>query len=95
MIAYWDFVPQQTRASSSTFLRGESPAEYEDFDAAVAAANAWIAANPGVRIVTVETVTLPNIWREDERGSADGALRTSGESRSFWHQFVRVWYEAP
>jgi len=36
---------------------------------------------------------LPNIFSRYEEGSRDTSLGTSGESPSFWHQFIRVWYE--
>jgi len=87
MIAYRDFVPQQTKPAG--FL---SPAEHESFDAAVAAANAWLLENH-VRVVNIETVVLPNIFSRFEEGSADSSLGTSGESPSHWHQFIRVWYQ--
>jgi hypothetical protein len=88
MLRYQDFVPRMTKPAA--FL---SPAEHESFEAAVAEANQWIADN-AIRIISVETVVLPNIWSRYEEGSADAALGTSGDSPSFWHQFIRVWYEA-
>ena len=87
MLRYHDFVPQMTKPAA--FL---SPAEYESFDKALIAANQWIKEND-LKVVTVETVVLPNIWSRFEEGSRDTSLGTSGESPSFWHQFIRVWYE--
>jgi hypothetical protein len=87
MLQHRDFVPKMTKPAA--FF---SPAEHESFDAALAEANAWIAAS-GVRVVNVETVVLPNIWSRYEEGSRDTALGTSGESPSFWYQFIRVWYD--
>src|SRR2546430_16799671 len=87
MLRYQDFVPKMTKPAA--FL---SPAEHESFDAALTAANRWIKENE-IRVVNVETVVLPNIWSRYEEGSRDPSLGTSGESPSFWHQFVRVWYE--
>jgi hypothetical protein len=69
-----------------------TPAEYESFEAAEAAVNAWLE-QERVEIVNIETVVLPNLWREE--GSEDPALRTSGDFVSSWHQFIRVWYRAP
>jgi hypothetical protein len=89
MLRYQDFVPKVVKPAA--FL---SPAEYESFDAALAEANQWIAANR-IRAVNIETVMLPNIWSRFEEGSRDTSLGTSGESPSFWHQFIRVWYEPP
>jgi len=86
-LRYRDFVPKMTRPAA--FL---SPAEHESFDAALEAANHWIRQS-GIRVINVETVVLPNIWSRYEEGSGDTVLGTSGESPSFWHQFIRVWYE--
>jgi hypothetical protein len=87
MLRYQDFLPKMTKPAA--FL---SPAEYESFDAALAAANLWIKENE-IRVVTIETVVLPNIFSRYEEGSRDSSLGTSGESPSFWHQFIRVWYQ--
>ncbi len=87
MLRHQDFVPQMTKPAA--FL---SFAEHESFDAALAAANEWIKDN-GIRVINVETVVLPNIFSRYEEGSRDTSLGTSGESPSFWHQFIRVWYE--
>ena len=87
MLRYHDFVPKMTKPPA--FL---SPAEHESFEAALAAANQWIKEND-IKVVCVETVVLPNIWSRYEEGSRDTSLGTSGESPSFWHQFIRVWYE--
>lgn len=87
MIAFHDFVPEQMTAGGWL-----TPAEYESFEAAVAAANQWLA-QAGVRVLGVETVVLPNLHSRYEEGSTDPALRTHGDMPSSWHQFVRVWYE--
>ena len=88
MIRYQDFVPKQTKEWGLL-----SPAEYESFDAALAAANKWIKENE-IKVLNVETVVLPNIWGRYEEGSADAALATPDGTFNTWHQFVRVWYEA-
>jgi hypothetical protein len=67
-----------------------SPAEHESFEAALADANRWIKENE-IRVVSVETVVLPNIWNRFEEGSDDPALAVA--DLIFWHQFIRVWYE--
>jgi len=87
MLRYQDFVPKMTKPPA--FL---SPAEHESFDAALTAANQWIKEND-IKVICVETVVLPNIWSRYEEGSRDTSLGTSGESPSFWHQFIRVWHE--
>ena len=65
-------------------------AEYETFQAAVAAANQWIREEK-IQLVQLETVVLPNIWRSVEEGTADASLNATGNIAT-WHQFVRVWY---
>ena len=88
MIAFQDFVPQQT-APGGMLHR----AEYETFEAAVAAANVWIQQN-SIRVLHVETVVLPNIWSSYAQGTADANLSSLGDVGR-WNQFVRVWYETP
>ena len=87
MLRYRDFVPKMTKPPA--FLL---PAEHESFDAALEDANRWVSENR-IRVVNIETVVLPNIWSRYEEGPADAALGT-GDSLNFWHQFIRVWYEA-
>jgi hypothetical protein len=88
MLRHQDFVPKMTKPGAWF-----SPAEHESFEAALADANRWIAENR-IRVINVETVVLPNIWSRYEEGARDTSLATSGESPSFWHQFIRVWYDA-
>jgi len=86
-LAYRDFAPKRLRK------RMIGADEYEDLNESVAAAAHWIR-HQGVDVVNVETVALPNIWRKDEEGTADGSLRGGGNEDYLtqWHQFVRVWY---
>lgn len=89
MLAYRDFAPRSLSPSKWNQIMGTE--RYETFDAAVAAANAWIAAER-VKVVHVETVVFPNVDEKGEEGTADGRVTTmSGWAN--WHQFVRVWYE--
>lgn len=87
MLRYQDFVPQI--AAPAAFFKA---ATYESFDAALEAANQWIAEND-IRVRNVETVVLPNMWYPTEEGSHDTALHQYGNSLNLWHQFIRVWYE--
>lgn len=87
MLSYKDFVPREISASG--FMRA---GEYESFDHALAAANEWLAQN-NISLLKIETVVLPNIHSRWEQGSADAAIRTSGDSPSQWHQFLRIWFE--
>lgn len=86
MLKYKDFVPKEISASG--FFRA---GEYESFDDAVAAANQWLAESR-VRLIRIETVVLPNIHSRWEEGSGDASIRTSGDSPSQWHQFLRCWF---
>ena len=86
MLQYKDFVPKQISAPG--FIK---PGEHENFDDAVAAANAWLSENR-VNVISFETVVLPNIWSQWEEGSGDASLGIGGSSPSHWHQFLRCWY---
>ena len=85
MIRFQDFAPRQL-ARAGIFRS----AEYETFEAAVAAAGEW-ANQQQVRVINVETVVLPNLWREE--GTEDSSVQVF-DGHATWHQFVRVWYEA-
>lgn len=85
-LKYIDFVPKQTKAPGLV-----RQGEYEDFNAAVQAANEWLHQHP-VQLLNFETVVLPNMWKQWEEGSVDASLSTSGDSPSQWHQFLRCWY---
>ena len=69
MLRYQDFVPKMVKPAA--FL---SPAEHESFEAALAEANSWIKENE-IRVVSVETVVLPNIWSRYEEGTGDAGPR--------------------
>jgi hypothetical protein len=84
MLQYRDFVPELS------VITPDGQEIYASFDDAVRAARAWLASNP-VRVLQIETVVLPNIWKEGEGGPSDPSLKTS--PRSTWHQFVRVWFD--
>lgn len=86
VLKYKNFVPRATREAG--FFTRE---DYENFDAAVAAADAWIA-ETGVELVQIETVVLPNMFASGEKGPNDTFIYQSGDMSSHWHQFVRVWY---
>jgi len=65
---------------------------YESFAAALHAANEFVS-NRSVKVLNVETVVLPNVWDDDEQGTADPSNKTLADFASTWHQFIRVWYE--
>ena len=85
MLRHRDFVPQMTMTPG--FIR---PAEYESLEEAVEALNAWLETSE-VKLVSVETVVLPNIWSPFEEGSEDTSLGMRDTS-NHWHQFIRCWY---
>ena len=91
MLVFKDFVPRQLQAPRFGFTTTALQGEYETLDAAVRAANEWIAQH-GVRVLNVETVVLPNLWAGWEHGSTDPAVG-SGQGAHLWHQFIRLWYE--
>jgi len=66
--------------------------DHEELSAIVARANAWLESS-GLKVITVETIVLPNI--SNEKDASQTNIRTSGEMSSYWHQVVRVWYEVP
>ncbi len=86
MIAFQDFVPQQLQPPG--FL---TAAKYAPISQAVQVANDWIR-QYGVKVLNVETVVLPNVYRFGEEGTGDADLHVSGDTSSDWYQFVRVWY---
>jgi hypothetical protein len=90
MLQYRDFVPQQLQAPRLGFSATAMQGQYEDLDAALAAANAWLSGT-AVELVNVETVVLPNLWADWEQGTKDAALGGTSGSPS-WHQFIRIWY---
>ncbi|MEO0794471.1 MAG: hypothetical protein AAFX93_04895 [Verrucomicrobiota bacterium] len=86
MIKYKDFVP--TVEDRGGIFR---EASFEELSEAVERANNWIG-HHGVVVINIETVVLPNIHAENESGSEDQSLRSTGDGFSNWHQFIRVWY---
>lgn len=81
-----DFVPAKVKGGMF------KSSKVQHFDEIVADMNKWIGENPTHKIVSVETVVLPNIHDKDEEGSEDTELWTGGESSSQWYQLIRVWY---
>jgi len=83
MLRFQDFAP-----SKKPFLASLRGVECETFEDAVATADEWMR-REGIRPVSVETVIVPNLWRERGPTDADFAQHEYSE----WYQFVRVWYE--
>lgn len=87
MIDYKDFVPKMI--GSPGFL-GEP--EFETLQDALQGCNAFIE-KEGVRLVSVETVVLPNLYHPHEEGSEDVNIRQDEDYSTPWNQFIRLWYE--
>jgi hypothetical protein len=90
-----DFVPEQLKAYSKglpedLFFLPQNQGTYKSFQDAVTAANQWTKQQK-VKVISIETVVLPNIHEKWEEGSQDPAIRTF--AKPIWHQFVRVWYD--
>ena len=96
-IAFRDFVPNYTEKQVKMLLHSRTEATYENFDAAVRAANVWIDSS-AVRIISLETVILPSLSPIDSLKSKETRLSlVSGGDitrTSNYYQFLRVWYEA-
>jgi hypothetical protein len=86
MLSFKDFVPDLIKEGG--LLSSE---QWAGVDNAVVKMNAWLK-DANVKVQTIETVVLPNIWKED--GTGDAHLRQAGEYSSYWYQVVRVWYWA-
>lgn len=86
MLAYKDCAPKQI--SPVGLLKA---AEYESFNEAVAAANAWIE-RKGVDVINVETVVLPSLSGPHSEGSTDPNVVLQPSFAATWNQFIRVWY---
>ena len=82
MYCFKDFAPQVVK-------KGFFKTDYESFEEALNAANAWIK-DHNIEVLNIETVVLPNMWNEG--GTAD-IKHTSSQSGSYWYQFIRVWYK--
>ncbi len=96
MIAFKDFVPQPlnyTGPPKGLFGSLKVP-QFETFEEAVAAANAWIA-QEAIQVIHLETVVLPHLSIQDAKDVSKTAQAiVEGHKVAFWEQFVRVWYEA-
>jgi hypothetical protein len=84
MLAFRDFAPEVVKEG-----RWFTPPTFESLEAALKAANAWIA-EESINVVNVETVVLPNIHAPFEEGTQDPELAQANYAR--WYQFIRVWY---
>jgi hypothetical protein len=86
-LEFMDFVAQTIDAGGL-----KRAAQVEDIDAVTGRLNDWLAAHPGLQILNVETVVLPNINHAGARGSKDSLLHQEGGRADDWHQLVRVWF---
>ena len=82
---YKDFFPAVLKS-------GFFSTEHEALPATVARAREWIT-EAGVRVISVETVVLPNV--ESVEDASETGIVTIGQMSSHWYQVVRVWFEGP
>lgn len=64
--------------------------DYESFEEVLATANAWIRDHK-IEVLNIETVVLPNMWREV--GQTRICTISVVLGNSYWYQFLRVWYK--
>lgn len=84
-LQFRDFFPA---LQDTSLLFGDT---YDTLEETMARVNEWLA-TAGVRVVSVETVVLPNVDGA-ENGSRTAVIRTSGDFASRWFQVVRVWFQ--
>ena len=87
MIAFQDFAPGQVAGPAGPIV-----GQWEPFDRAVLRANDWIK-QYSIRVISVETLVLPNVWNTVARGTLESRMHTSNEMSNHWYQVVRVWFE--
>lgn len=83
MYHFKDFAPQVVK-------KGFFKTEYESFKEVLATANAWIR-DHNIEVLNIETVVLPNMWREV--GQTRICTISVALGNSYWYQFLRVWYK--
>lgn len=81
MYHFKDFAPQVVK-------KGFFKTDYESFEKALDAANAWIR-DHNIEVLNIETVVLPNMRKT---GGTTDTAHIPSQRGSFWHQFIRVWY---
>ena len=86
-IQFKDFAPEAVESKAFIF----TSRTIGTFQSALDEANRWVNQN-GIDVMNIETVLLPEMHSED--GTTDTDLTTSGEMRSSWYQFIRVWYKS-
>ncbi|WP_124980777.1 hypothetical protein [Nonlabens xiamenensis] len=86
-IQFIDFIPEVTETK---FFGGN---KYESIDKCVERANEWIRKNYNRKIINVETVVLPQIYRKKEADSKSVYSIATGGSIVYTFQVVRIWYE--
>lgn len=87
LLKFKDFVPEQLSKNPWT-----GKGKYESLGQMVREINHWMALHPGIDVMNIETVVLPNIHENKEEGSEDTELPPSAMGQYIWHQFFRVWY---
>ncbi|MDB5309838.1 MAG: hypothetical protein JWO38_4040 [Gemmataceae bacterium] len=90
-IRFRDFFPE-SQPGKKKVLGVFATLDYEPLTAVIDRVNEWVRAS-GVRVMTVETVVLPQV--KDPAESTRTRFHTSYSADISWFQVVRVWYQDP
>ncbi|MCI4671592.1 MAG: hypothetical protein MRZ79_25845 [Bacteroidia bacterium] len=88
-VQFQDFVPEQIQPPKIL-----KKAVFESLQSVLERMNEWLNSSNNLKVLQIETVTLPNIHHSREEGSEDPELRI-GEMEGYVtrvHQFFRLWY---
>lgn len=88
MITFKDFVPEVVKGPNIWGIR-----EMEALEETKKKMNYWIDSERNIKIISIETVVLPNIHHPKEEGSTDPELKIRNEEAGRWYQFFRIWYK--
>lgn len=89
MITFKDFVPEVKKGPNIWGKR-----EMEALEETQKKMNEWMEREKNIKILSIETVVLPNIHSKMEEGSTDPELKIRNEEVGKWYQFFRVWYKS-
>ncbi|MCB9230575.1 MAG: hypothetical protein H6581_02880 [Bacteroidia bacterium] len=86
MIQYQDFFPTLEKAGIFTADKIESLQD------PLSRMNTWIEDNPGIEVINIETVVLPNIYKKSTSSTSNPSLKTEPSQSDKWYQGFRIWY---
>mgnify|MGYP001801668930 CR=1 FL=1 len=88
MITFKDFVPEVTSGPNIFGKR-----EMEALKETQIKMNEWLKTEPNLKVLSIETLLLPNIHNPSEEGSEDPELKIPYNQTGRWYQIFRVWYK--